>query len=168
MKFSTPLINELQFEAANTRKMLGRVPFDKPEWAPHSKSALLLGLARHVARLPEWIPYIIEHDEIDVSKSPFPPYPDMEKVEDLIAYFDQNVKQAEDALETAPDEDFMKPFTMRMGDHIIFTLPKAAVLRNMAFNHLVHHRGQMSVYLRLLDVPVPGMYGPSADEKRPA
>jgi len=168
MQLNTAFISELQFEAANTRKMLERVPFDNTDWKPHTKSHTVATLAKHVARIPEWIPLIINNEEVNLIQSPFPPYPEINSGAELADFFDQNINKAKAALESATNEDLMKTFTMRRGDHIIFNLPKAALIRSMSMNHLVHHRGQLSVYLRLLDVPVPGMYGPSADEQRPA
>ena len=168
MNFNKAFTNELEYEGEKTRIMLSRVPFDRPDWAPHAKSTTVFNLARHVARTPEWITKIIGHDEVDVASSPFGPYPEIHSSEELTAYHDKIQAEAKAALEAASDDEFTQPFTMRMGDKVIFTMPKAAVLRNLAFNHTMHHRGQLSVYLRLLDVPVPGMYGPSADEQRPA
>jgi len=166
MNLNTAFISELQFEAANTRKMLERVPFDNTDWKPHTKSHTVTTLAKHVARIPEWIPLILNNDGVDLIQSPFPPYPEINSGAELADFYDKNVANAKEALESTTNEDFMKPFVMHRGDHVIFNLPKAAVIRNMSMNHLVHHRGQLSVYLRLLDVPVPGMYGPSADEQR--
>jgi len=168
MQLNTAFISELEFEANSTRKMLSRVPFDNTDWQPHDKSTTIKNLALHVSRVSEWIPLIVNHDDVDLTTSPFPPYPEIHSAEELTQYFDNNIAHAKKALESMTNEDIMKPFIMRRGDFIIFTLPKAAALRNMAFNHAIHHRGQLSVYLRLLDIPVPGMYGPSADEKRPA
>ena len=159
---------ELQHEAGSTRKMLARVPFDNTDWKPHERSSSMIALSRHVARIPTWVTYVMEHDNIDFSKNPFGAYPEMNSVEDLIAFYDKNVTDAQNSIDAASEEDFMKPFEARMGEKVIFSMPKAAVIRNMSLNHLVHHRGQLSVYLRLLDIPIPGMYGQSADEQRPA
>jgi len=168
MDIKKAFTSELNFEAASTRKMLSRVPFDNTDWKPHTKSTTLLGLARHVARLPQWTTLILYQDEINFANNPWPPYPEIKSAEELTAFFDKSVADAEKAIENAPEDEFMKTFTMKMGDHVVGAMPKAAAIRNMSFNHLVHHRGQLSVYLRLNDVPVPGMYGPSADEGRPA
>ena len=168
MDIKKAFTSELLFEAGSTRKMLSRVPFDNTDWKPHTKSTTLIGLAKHVARLPYWTTLILNTDEIDFSKNPLPAYPDIKSAAELTAFFDQNISDAEKAIANASDDEFMKTFTMRMGDHVIAAFPKAAAIRNMSFNHLVHHRGQLSVYLRLNDIPVPGMYGPSADEGRPA
>ena len=168
MALNTPLINELKAEAISTRKMLSRVPFDKKDWAPHEKSTTIFNLARHVARIPEWINRALEYDEVDAATKQWPPYPELNSAEELTAYFDGIIKNAEEALQAATDEDLKKNFVFRRGDFIIFSMPKDEMITRMAFNHHIHHRGQLSVYLRLLDIPVPGMYGPSADEQRPA
>jgi uncharacterized damage-inducible protein DinB len=157
-------INELEREAASTRKMLERTPMDKLSWAPHDKSSTLEKLLKHVANLPQWVNRVMQQDEIDFAAGGFGPAPSFESAEELTAQFDKRIAEAKEALEQASEEDFKKNFTIRRGDHIIYNMPKAGILRTMAFNHLIHHRGQLSVYLRLLDVPVPGMYGPSADD----
>jgi len=157
-------IAELQNEAASSRKMLERVPTDKNDWAPHEKSMKLGRLSTHVAELPGWVAMAVNADELDFLKMDYKPLTNPTQ-EELLALHDENVRKATEALENASDEVFEQMWTLRRGDHIIFTMPKKVVLRSMAFNHMVHHRGQLSVYLRLLDVPVPGMYGPSADDK---
>lgn len=158
------LIAELQMESASSRKMLERVPTDRNDWAPHEKSMKLGRLSTHVAELPGWVAFTIQADELDFLNMDYKPVTNPTS-EELVALHDLNVKNAIEALEGASNEDLEKPWTLRRGEHIIFTMPKKVVIRSMAFNHMVHHRGQLSVYLRLLDVPVPGMYGPSFDEK---
>jgi uncharacterized damage-inducible protein DinB len=157
------LINELSMEAANTRKMLERVPADKLEWQPHGKSMPLRRLSVHVAELSNWPVLVVNDDELDFSKWQYKP-PVITTTDELLDIHEKGVEQAVAAIRNMPDEDLMKPWTLRNGEHVIFQLPKIAVLRGMCFNHIYHHRGQLSVYLRLLDVNVPGMYGPSADE----
>jgi uncharacterized damage-inducible protein DinB len=103
-------------------------------------------------------------DELDFSKWDYKPYQPKDNA-DLLKYFDENVEKAVETLKAASTEDMMKPWSMRNGEHIFFTMPKAAVIRIFAINHMIHHRGQLSVYLRLNDVPVPGVYGPTADEQ---
>ncbi len=166
MSMKRALIAELQMEAASSRKMLERVPTEKNDWQPHEKSMKLGRLSTHVAELPGWVAFTLKADELDFLKMEFKPLTNP-TAEELLELHDTNVKHAIEALENATDEDFEKMWTLRRGEHIIFTMPKKVVIRSMAYNHLVHHRGQLSVYLRLLDVPVPGMYGPSHDE-RPA
>ncbi len=166
MSINQGLIAELKMEAASTKKILACVPVDKNDWKPHEKSMKLGRLATHVAELPGWIAMTMATDELDLSTMDYKPVM-ATSTEDLIAKLDDNVNKALAALENAKDEDFGKMWTLRNGAHVIFTMPKIAVLRSMAFSHHYHHRGQMSVYLRLLDIPIPGMYGPSADEMRP-
>ena len=165
MSYNKGLIAELQMEAASTKKMLERVPVDKNDWKPHEKSMKMGRLATHVAELPGWIAMTMGTDELDLSKMDYKPVMP-NTTEELTANLDANVNKAVAALENAKDEDFDKMWTLRNGDHVIFTMPKKAVIRSMAYSHHYHHRGQLSVYLRLLDIPVPGMYGPSADDVR--
>jgi uncharacterized damage-inducible protein DinB len=163
MSQSKALIAELQMEAANTRKMLENVPTDKNDWKPHEKSMKLGNLANHVAELPGWVEMIVGADELDLSKMDYKPVIST-TTEELVGKLDAHVNKAVAALEGAQDEDFDKMWTLRNGAHVIFSLPKKVVIRSMAYSHHYHHRGQLSVYLRLLDVHVPGMYGPSYDD----
>jgi uncharacterized damage-inducible protein DinB len=159
------MIMEYKFEMANTRKMLERVPFEKAEYKPHEKSRAMANEAMHIANVISWIPRIMNTPELDVTKPGSIPKVELPKNnQELLAMFDKNYNEGLKALEGASDETMMTPWTFRSGDHVIFTLPKVAAIRNMGLNHHYHHRGQMSVYLRLAGVPVPGMYGPSADE----
>ena len=163
MAHNQSLIAELKMEAANTRKMLERVPTEKNDWIPHFKSMKLGNLANHIAELPTWIPMTMGTDELDLSKMNYQPVISKSS-EELLAKMDTHLNEAIAVLENAKDEDFDKMWTLRNGDHVIFSLPKKVVLRSVVYSHLVHHRGQLSVYLRLLDIPVPGMYGPSYDD----
>ncbi|WP_295649224.1 DinB family protein [uncultured Mucilaginibacter sp.] len=165
MNLNKALIGEMQHEAASTRKMLERVPNDKLGWKPHEKSMTLGKLATHVSDLPNWTGFTINADELDLASGAFKPFLATSTVE-LLKHHDESVAGAIAALESVTNEQLMEMWTLRMGDHVIFTMPKVQVLRNMVFSHMVHHRGQLSVYLRMLDVPVPGMYGPSADDAR--
>jgi uncharacterized damage-inducible protein DinB len=160
---SQSLLPELKHEIASTRKMLARIPFDKWDWKPHEKSFSLGRLTDHVAELVNWLPFTLSTSELDFAKNPYQS-PKSESSEQLLANYDRDAAACIAAVEGATDEQFMENWTMRNGDQVFFTMPKAAVIRTWAMNHLVHHRGQLSVYLRLLDVPVPGMYGPTADE----
>ena len=165
--FKQAFENELKFEGASTRKLLERVPFENPKWHPHAKSRDIDALAKHVANIYNWIPLIISKDDVDFSKgSMFPPFPEMKSNEDLLKFYDETLENASKALENTTDEELTKTFSMKNGEHVVRSFPKAAAIRNLSFNHLVHHRGQLGVYLRLLDIPIPGMYGPSADEQR--
>ena len=158
------LLNELQQEAAQTRKMLERVPFEKGDYKPHEKSFEMGRLAAHVAELPGWITMTVKTDGMDFATSAYKS-PKPESHEELLRVYDDIVAKAVEALQSTNMEELMKPWTLRNGEQILFTMPKVAVIRSFAINHLIHHRGQLSVYLRLNEVPLPGMYGPSADEK---
>jgi uncharacterized damage-inducible protein DinB len=163
MSLNRSLIAELQQEAANTRKMLERVPTEKNDWQPHNKSMKMGRLATHIAELSGWTTMIMETDELNFANFDYKPVMAATS-EELLAKHDESLAQAIASLEKMTDADFDKMWTMRNGDHVHFVLPKKAVLRSWAYSHLYHHRGQLSVYLRMLDIPVPGMYGPSADE----
>ena len=155
---------ELEHEGSNTRKMLERVPAEHFNWKPHEKSYSLGILATHIAELPTWVGYTLEADELDFATMNYKA-PAVSSSSDLMKLFEENLAEAKEDLNDVPDETFMKNWALRNGGQIYFTMPKIAVLRNMVFNHIVHHRAQLGVYLRLLDIPVPGMYGPTADEK---
>ena len=163
MAINQPFLAELQYEAAKTRKILSIVPVDNPTWKPHEKSMELQRLARHVAELPQWATVTIKSDELDFAKG-YASAPPLTTAAALVAEFDRLVAEAEKALQEADDAHLNAPWTLRNGDKIFFTLPRHIVLRDMVFNHLVHHRAQLGVYLRLLNIPIPGMYGPTADE----
>ncbi len=158
------LIAELKHESSMTKKMLEAVPLERQDWAPHKKSKSLGELALHVARIPSWVSRIIHHPDFDMATTKFPPYHTVTK-EDLLEAFKENVDKALADLNDVTDENLNTMWKFRMGDYVVFEMPRKVSIRNLAFNHLYHHRGQLSVYLRLLEVPVPGMYGPSADEK---
>ena len=163
MSHNQSLIAELKMEAANTRKMLERVPTDNNDWKPHDKSMKIGNLANHVAELPGWISMTIGTDELDLATMNYKPVIST-STEELLAKLDENVNKALAALESSTDADLDKMWTLRKGSHVIFSMPKKAVIRSMAYSHHYHHRGQLSVYLRLLNIPVPGMYGPSSDD----
>jgi uncharacterized damage-inducible protein DinB len=156
------LIPELEHEASLTRKTLERVPFDKGDWKPHDKSMSLLELACHVADIPSWFDVTLNQDVFEMEG----PYetPKAEDVEGLLEIFDRNIASAREALSQASGEDLMGLWTMKADGEVVLSMPRAAVLRGFCFNHAVHHRAQLGVYFRLLDVPVPSIYGPSADE----
>ena len=166
MKLSEMILPEFDLEMANTRKSLERVPEDKFEWKPHEKSTSLGGLATHLANIPSWTKNTFEQDELDLAPSGAPPLR-LEPVKsraELLAAFDKNVTSARAALENASDEDWQGKWSLLHGGKAIFTMPRTAVMRGFVMNHLIHHRAQLGVYLRLLEVPVPSIYGPSADE----
>ena len=157
------LIPELQHEAANTIKMLKTVPEEKLDWRPHPKSMTLGRLASHLSDMMHWMTVTLTTDELNFATSNYRTNIATSS-QQLVQQFEDAYHQALETLKSASDEVMREKWTMRNGDHIIFELPRVAVLRSFSLSHLIHHRGQLSVYLRLLDVPVPGMYGPSADE----
>ncbi|MFN8237948.1 MAG: DinB family protein [Chitinophagales bacterium] len=163
MKRQESLLMEYEKECANTRKLLAAVPMDRLGWKPHEKSMSLEQLAVHIADIPNWMAITIEKEVLDFAKEEYKP----KKVatqDDLLKIHDDAVAAALKCLSEASDEKLLENWTMRNGEQIYFTMPKVAVLRMFVYNHLYHHRGQLTVYLRLLDVPVPGMYGPTADD----
>jgi len=160
MTIAAALLPEFDQEMSTTRKLLERVPADKGAWKPHPKSFALGHLAQLVARMPGWLTTMLRETELDLASSPA--Y-SVETTPALLAEFDRNVRTAREALCAAKDADFAVSWSLKHGDHALFTLPRGSVVRTH-INHLVHHRGQLSVYLRLLDVPVPSIYGPTADE----
>lgn len=162
MKMNDILLAELKHEAASTRKLLESVPFEKGDFKPHEKSMSLQRLSVHVAEITGWWKECLVHDELDFSKGDFTPKV-FNSIDEILALHDTLVAQAEQILTDTPESEFQKPWTMRNGDQIYFTMPKASVVRTWCMNHLYHHRGQLSVYLRLLDVALPNTYGPSAD-----
>ncbi len=169
MAIAEALLPEFDQEAAGVRRTLERVPADKFEWRPHEKSMTMIGLAGHVANLPQWAKLTMEADELDTAPGgePMPPPPTPASVDELVATFDRHAAEARAALAAASDADFMKPWSLLRNGTVLMTLPKAAVIRSFVMNHLVHHRAQLGVYLRMNDVPVPSIYGPSADEAPP-
>jgi uncharacterized damage-inducible protein DinB len=160
---SAAWIGELQHEAATTRKILERVPEDKFGWQPHEKSMSFSRLATHVVEMFNWIKVTLETPELDFAGMDFKPFEPATNAE-LLELFDKNIAESVEALTNASDETFSENWTMRNGEQIYFTMPKMQVLRSFCLNHIIHHRGQLSVYLRLNDIPVPEIYGPSADE----
>jgi uncharacterized damage-inducible protein DinB len=160
------LLPELEQEASSTRKLLERVPEDKLDWKPADKSMTMGRLATHLAEMPTWGVHALSMDELDINPPGGEPYQPVQagSVSEILEQFDTNIAKLRDAIESASDEDFMKPWTLKNGGEEVFTMPKVAVLRGMVMNHTIHHRGQLSVFLRLNDVPLPGTYGPSADE----
>lgn len=156
------LLPEFDHEMTTTRKLLERVPDEKFDWKPHAKSFSLGALATHLATLPTWGAETLSRSEIDIGTGQ-PPAALPSKAE-VMATFDRNVAATRAALAGRSDADFTAIWTLKRDGHTLFSMPKSVVWRSFVLNHLVHHRGQLSVYLRLLDVPVPSIYGPSADE----
>ncbi len=166
MPLSQSLLPEFDHEMANTRKTLERVPEDKFGWKPHEKSTTLGRLAAHLAEIPVWTEHTLKSESLDVNPPEGRPArpADAASRKELLAQFDKNVAAARAVIAATPDAEFGKPWTLLSGGKAVFTLPKAAVLRTFVLSHSIHHRAQLGVYLRLNDVPVPSIYGPSADE----
>jgi uncharacterized damage-inducible protein DinB len=166
MMISQSLLPEFDQEMANLRKTLERVPEDRPDFAPHSKSMPLARLAGHLAEIPMWATMAVSQDEIDINPPGGPGYQPtvMKSRTELLAIFDDHLKQARTQIAGASDDMMTRPWTLKSGGQTVLTLPKIAVLRNFVMNHMIHHRAQLGVYLRMNGVPVPALYGPSADE----
>lgn len=156
------LLKEMNEEAVTSRKMLSRIPEDKYNWQPHPKSMTLLRLATHVAELPGWVTMTLNTPELDFSKMDYKPAP-VKNTQELLDYFEATLEDGKKHLAAADPAQLDDLWTLRDGDHVISTRTKAEVIR-MAYCQIVHHRAQLGVYLRLLDIPIPGSYGPSADE----
>lgn len=162
MSINESLLSEFDQEMASTRKILDCVPEDKFAWKPHAKSMSMDRLASHVAEMPGWGAAIVNDDKLDLTPD-WKPFVASTKAE-LLEALDKNVAAARAAIAGASDEHLGKIWTFSFAGHTVFALPRTAALRSMMMSHVIHHRGQLSVYLRLNDVPIPGMYGPSADE----
>jgi len=169
MTIGQMMLGEFEQEMQNTRKVLERVPDEKWDWKPHEKSGTVGWLAAHVANLPGWAAMTIKTEELDYAPVDGPSYQPakISNRKELLAEFEKNVADTRAALGAVSDEEIMKNWTLLAGGKTIFTLPRVACIRGMVFNHLIHHRAQLTVYYRLLDVAVPGLYGPSADETAP-
>lgn len=160
MSISETLLPEFDQEMAATRRVLERVPDDQPGWKPHPKSFSIAHLAQLLARMPAWIGQALTETGLDLTS--FSGYSD-ERTQTLLEVFDEGVRKSREAIAAAQDADYQVPWSLKMKGQVLFTLPRAAVVRQN-ISHLAHHRGQMTVYLRLRDVPVPSVYGPTADE----
>jgi uncharacterized damage-inducible protein DinB len=160
------MLPEFDQEMANTRKTLERVPGDRIDWRPHDKSYTMGALATHLANLVTWGAMSIEQDSFDMTpKDGEPPRTEpAATVAEVLEAFDENVAVTRAALAGASDETLMSPWSLIMNGEALFTMPKVAVVRSFVMNHMIHHRAQLTVYLRLNDIPVPSIYGPSADE----
>jgi uncharacterized damage-inducible protein DinB len=155
---------DLAHELSNTRLMLERVPEEHFDWTPHKKSMSLGQLAGHLANIPLWQTMILTQDEVDLAA--IPARGEMPATRSaLLEQFDARVDTLKETLDALDPDALAQPWTLRHGERIIVEQPRAAMLRSMGISHMIHHRGQLSVYLRLLDVPVPGVYGPSADDE---
>jgi uncharacterized damage-inducible protein DinB len=165
-RISAALLPEFDHEMATTRTTLERVPEDKFDWAPHQKSMKLGQLASHLADMPSWGTVGLKQDSMDLAPeggAPYQPFQAASRTQ-VLERFDKNVAAASAAIADTDDPEYMKPWSLLRSGQTLMTMPKIAVVRSFMINHIIHHRGQLSVYLRLNDVPVPSIYGPSADE----
>ncbi|CAF3780210.1 unnamed protein product [Rotaria sp. Silwood1] len=163
MAINEAMLAEMQHEAVSTRKTLERIPEDKFSWKPHEKSMTLGRLAGHTAEINAWMNHTINKDVLDFSKEEYKSF-EPKTTAELLKFYDDTYNEAVEILKTASDEQMMQMWTLRNGETIYMTMPKVAVLRGFIMSHLIHHRAQLGVYLRMLDIPVPSVYGPSADE----
>jgi len=162
MALKDGLIAEYDHEVATTRKLIERVPDDKLTWKPHPKSMSMGGLAQHIANLPNWGSMILEHQTFDLADAP-PNLPEPASRAAVLTVFEKSTAGTRKQLDRS-DGELLAFWTLRRDGHETFTLPRVSAFRSFVLNHLIHHRGQLSVYLRLNDIPVPPIYGPSADE----
>ncbi len=160
MTTADKLVAEFDGEMKSTRRVLERVPSDDAQWKPHPKSFAMGHLAQLVARMPGWFTQMLGNTKLDLAASPKYSF---ETTNTLLAEFDRNVKEARAAFAKVKDSDMDAPWSLTMGERVLMTMPREAVIRQ-TFSHLAHHRGQLTVYLRLRDIPVPSVYGPTADE----
>jgi uncharacterized damage-inducible protein DinB len=163
MTKSEPLLMEFEMETGRTRKMLERVPDNKFDWKPHDKSYSMGALASHIADIPNWVDATLNMDELDFANFEYKP-PIATNNEELLKIFEEKRAEAADVIKNTSDETFMSNWTMRDGDTVFFTAPKIGALRDFVLNHIIHHRAQLGVYLRMNDVPLPQTFGPTADE----
>jgi len=169
MTIGQMMLGEFDQEMQNTRKTLERCPDEKWNWKPHEKSGTVGWLAGHIATMPGWVAMTINTEELDyapVDGASYQP-PKIENKRALLTELDKNVAEARAALASVSDAEMMKGWKLLAGGKEIFTMPRVACIRGMVMNHIIHHRAQLTVYYRLLGVPVPGLYGPSADEGQP-
>lgn len=166
MSLSSALLPEFDHEWSNTRKTLERIPGDKLDWKPHDKSFAMGILGAHIANILKWAVHTVNDDAVDLGAPDAPIQPSKRPAsrQEILDAFDKNLAEARAAIVAADDEHLMKPWTLLRGGNTIFTMPRIAILRAVVMNHSIHHRAQLGVYLRLNDVPVPALYGPSADE----
>ena len=164
MKLIDSLITEFEHEAQTTRKHFERLPQDKLDWRPHEKSFTTAALASHITELVTFTEAIFNQAELDFDPATYKPYV-ATSVTDLLKTFDDNVAKGKQALAGATEDTLEQPWSFKIMGRVRFEKPRAAAFRDFALSHMIHHRGQFSVYLRLLNIPVPGSYGPSADEQ---
>jgi uncharacterized damage-inducible protein DinB len=166
MSIAQALLPEFDHEMANTRKTLERVPDAKLDWRPHEKSFDMRGMLTHMANMPKWSVMTINESSFDMAPEGEDPTTEepVVSVEGALEMFDANVASAREAIANASDEELMATWSLLKAGEEVLTFPRIAVLRSFILNHMIHHRGQLTVYLRLNDLPLPALYGPSADE----
>ncbi|GMV99850.1 MAG: hypothetical protein AMXMBFR84_09890 [Candidatus Hydrogenedentota bacterium] len=164
MRIVDGMIQELQHEAGITRRVLERVPMEHATWKPHAKSFSMGQLASHLADIPSWVKVTIEQEELVFDMASYKPFV-AGSTQDLLSHFDGCLKEALGCMQGASNEVLLANWKLIANGATMFEMPRVAVLRGMILNHSVHHRAQLGVYLRMKDVPVPAMYGPSADEQ---
>jgi uncharacterized damage-inducible protein DinB len=157
-----PLLKELNQEARTTRKMLERVPTEYFDWQPHKKSMSIQQLATHIAELPSWVTMAVTTDELDFASNPYKQEA-VGNTAELLEYFERSLADGREHLENVTEETLEEKWTLRNGDQVLHVATKGEIIR-LAYCQIVHHRAQLGVFLRLLDIPIPGSYGPSADE----
>jgi uncharacterized damage-inducible protein DinB len=163
MSIAQSMLPEFDHEMASTRKTLERIPLDKLAWKPDPKSMPLGRLAGHVTEMVGWGTMTLQSEGLDMNPGDHKPF-EVTSREQLLAEFDKNVQALRAALSSAKDEDMMTTWTLKIGGNVLFSMPRVSVIRSMILNHVIHHRAQLTVYYRLNGVPVPALYGPSADE----
>lgn len=166
MSFSQSLLPEFDAEMKSTRKILECVPDGKLDYQPHPKSMTIARLATHIAELPGWTGPTVDLEVLEIP-SDYKPHIAGSRAE-LLEIFDKGVAEARPKIEATSDEKWQQMWSLKFGGHVVLTMPRAAVMRSVIMNHLIHHRAQLGVFLRLNDVAIPGMYGPSADESMAA
>ncbi|HQY19581.1 MAG TPA: DinB family protein [Ignavibacteria bacterium] len=164
MKLIDALLAEFQYESQLTRNMLDRLPDGKFDYKPHEKSMTLGQLANHIGDIPNYVGGTLDVDELDFSNSDYK-IPTNATKDELVKAFDESVAKAIESFKRHDDDELMKEWTMKDGDKVYMKMPKAQVIRGFVLNHNVHHRGQLQVYLRMNDIPLPSVYGPTADEQ---
>jgi uncharacterized damage-inducible protein DinB len=166
MTYAETILPEFDREMANTRKVLERIPDDRLDWQPHPRSHTIGWNANHVADLPNWLAVTLTEPSMDIAPVGGESYklPTLTSRKEILDLFDRNVAAARKAIAEIKDEDVGTMWSLLRGGQPIFSMPRSAVVRGMVLNHLIHHRAHLCVYLRLNEIPVPGMYGPSGDE----
>ena len=163
MNLIDPVLAELAHESATTRRLLDRVPERHLAWKPHEKSMTLGRLATHIAEIPGWVGSIVEKDEFDIAAGGYVP-PTIDRVPEIVAMFDRSVAAATETLKRQSDDRLLATWQLKKKGQLVVEMPRMGMIRTLLMNHLIHHRGQLSVYLRLQNVALPSIYGPTADE----